>query len=152
MGFLTRLQHGWNAFVNKDPTMYQSHSGSSYHRRPDRPILTRGNERSILTTVLERFANDAASIDIKHCRLDANGRYIEDVKSGLNNCLNLEANVDQTGRAFRLDAFMSMFDEGVVALVPTDTNLNPKTGSFDIQSIRTGKILQWWPNRIQVRE
>ena len=151
MGFLDRLQHGWNAFMNKDPTNSFRDVGYGYSYRPDRPRLTRGNERSIATSVYNRIALDVAAIKIKHCRLDENGRYIEDIKSGLNNCLNLEANLDQTGRAFMQDAVLSMFDEGVVALVPTDTTLNPKvTGSYDILSMRTGKILQWYPNHVRV--
>lgn len=151
MGFLDRLQHGINAFMNKDPTLnYQSYgSGSSY--RPDRPRLTRGNERSIVTAIYNRIAMDVAAISIRHCRLDKNGRYLEDIDSHLNNCLNTEANIDQTARAFIQDYVMSMLDEGVVALVPIDTTLDPMdTSSYDILSMRTGKIVQWYPQCVRV--
>lgn len=146
-----RLKHAWNAFRNKDPTNYQS-LGTSYMYRPDRPRFSRGNERSIVTAVYNRIALDVAAINIRHVRLDDNGRYSEDIKSGLNDCLTLEANIDQTGRAFIQDVVMSLLDEGCVALVPIDTTLNPKvTGSYDITSMRTGKILDWYPKHIKVR-
>lgn len=147
---LSRLKHGWNAFVNnRDPTYSQ---GISYSYRPDRPRFTRGNERSIVTSVYNRIALDVAAINIKHCRLDENDRLIEILESGLNNCLNLEANVDQTGRAFIQDCVMSMLDEGCVAIVPTDTTLDPRvTKSYDILSMRTGKILEWYPDKVKVR-
>lgn len=146
----SRLKHAFNAFMNRDPTY--TPTGSSYSIRPDRPRLSRGNERSIVTSVFNRIALDVASIDIKHCRLDKNGRYVEDIDSGLNNCLDLEANLDQTGRAFIQDVVMSMLDEGCVAIVPVDTTLNPKiTNSYDILSMRTGKILDWYPAHVRVR-
>ena len=146
----SRLKHAYNAFMNRDPTY--TPTGSSYSIRPDRPRLSRGNERSIVTSVFNRIALDVASIDIKHCRLDENGRYVEDIDSGLNNCLDLEANLDQTGRAFIQDVVMSMLDEGCVAIVPVDTTLNPKvTNSYDILSMRTGKILDWYPAHVRVR-
>lgn len=146
----SRLKHAYNAFMNRDPTYMPT--GSSYSIRPDRPRLSRGNERSIVTSVFNRIALDVASIDIKHCRLDENGRYVEDIDSGLNNCLDLEANLDQTGRAFIQDVVMSMLDEGCVAIVPVDTTLNPKiTNSYDILSMRTGKILDWYPAHVRVR-
>lgn len=146
----SRLKHAFNAFMNRDPTY--TPTGSSYSIRPDRPRLSRGNERSIVTSVFNRIALDVASIDIKHCRLDENGRYVEDIDSGLNNCLDLEANLDQTGRAFIQDVVMSMLDEGCVAIVPVDTTLNPKvTNSYDILSMRTGKILDWYPAHVRVR-
>lgn len=146
----SRLKHAFNAFMNRDPTY--TPIGSSYSIRPDRPRLSRGNERSIVTSVFNRIALDVASIDIKHCRLDENGRYVEDIDSGLNNCLDLEANLDQTGRAFIQDVVMSMLDEGCVAIVPVDTTLNPKiTNSYDILSMRTGKILDWYPAHVRVR-
>lgn len=150
MGILTRLQHGWNAFLNnKDPTY---NSGAGYYYRPDRPRLTRGNERSIVTSVYNRIALDVAAISIKHCKLDENGRFLSIVESKLNECLNLEANLDQTGRAFIQDIVLSMLDEGCVAIVPTDTTFNPKvTGSYDILSMRTGKILEWYPDKVKVR-
>lgn len=147
-----RLKHAWNAFTNRDPTRVYQSIGSSYSSRPDRPRLSRGKERSIVTSIFNRIALDVASVGIKHCRLDENGRYIEDIRSGLNNCLNLEANIDQTGRAFIQDIVMSMFDEGCVAVVPVDTTLDPKvTESYDILSMRTGKILEWYPAHIKVR-
>ena len=146
-----RLKHAFNAFTNRDPTYYRN-IGSSYSTRPDRPRLSRGNERSIVTSIFNRIAIDVASIDIKHCRLDNNGRFIEEIDSGLNNCLGLEANIDQTGRAFIQDTVMSMLDEGCVAIVPVDTTLNPKiTNSYDILSMRTGKIIDWYPAHVKVR-
>lgn len=146
----SRLKHAYNAFMNRDPTY--TPTGSSYSIRPDRPRLSRRNERSIVTSVFNRIALDVASIDIKHCRLDENERYVEDIDSGLNNCLDLEANLDQTGRAFIQDVVMSMLDEGCVAIVPVDTTLNPKiTNSYDILSMRTGKILDWYPAHVRVR-
>ena len=153
MGLLDRFQRSWNAFMNKDPTNdYRvDYGGMSYSQRPDRPRLTRGNERSIITAIYNRIAMDVASIDIKHCKLDVNGRYLEDIDSGLNNCLTLEANIDQSGRAFIQDAVMSMLDEGVVALVPIDTSVNPMdTSSYDILSMRTAKIIQWYPRHVKV--
>ena len=146
-----RLVHAWNAFMNKDPTNYESR-GMSYSYRPDRIRFTRGNERTIITSVYNRIAIDCSSIDIKHVRHDKRGRYIETIDSGLNNCLTLEANIDQTGRSFIQDIVMSMMDEGVVAVVPIDTSINPnKSGSYDIESMRTGKIMEWFPKDIRVR-
>ena len=148
----SRLRHAWNAFRNRDPTVNYEDGGASYYRRPDRIHLTRGNERSLVTSVYNRIALDVAAIGIKHCKIDENGRYLYDMKSGLNNCLNLSANQDQTGRAFIQDVVMSMLDEGCVAIVPTDTTLNPKeTQSYDILSMRTGKIIQWRPQQVQIR-
>ena len=153
MGFLNRLQHGWNAFMNRDPTSYYTNAGGSFYTyRPDRIRLSRGNERSIITSIYNRIGLDVASIDINHCRLDKDGRFIEFIDSGFNNCLNQEANIDQTGRAIKQDMVMSMLDEGVVAIVPIDTTLDPKvTGSYDILSMRTGKILEWYPDRVKVK-
>ena len=146
-----RLKHAFNAFMNRDPTYYRN-IGSGYSIRPDRPRLSRGNERSIVTSIFNRIAIDVSNIDIKHCRLDNNGRFIEEIDSGLNNCLSLEANIDQTGRAFIQDIVMSMLDEGCVAIVPVDTTLNPKiTNSYDILSMRTGKIIEWYPAHVKVR-
>ena len=148
ISFGTRLKHAWNAFRNRDPTP----SGYSYSYRPDRPRLTRGNNRSIVTSIFNRIAIDVSSIDIKHCRLDENNRFVETIDSGLNRCLNLEANIDQTGQAFIQDVVMSMFDEGVVAMVPVETDLDPKiTKSYDIFSMRTGKIVEWYPAHVKVR-
>lgn len=153
MGFIERLQHGWNAFINnRDPTMYYNEVGAGYSTRPDRPRLTRGNERSIVTSVYNRISLDVAAINIQHCKLDDNGRYLSTIDSKLNKCLNLEANLDQTGRAFVQDVVMSMLDEGCVAIVPVETTLDPKvTESYDILSMRTGKILEWFPDHVRVR-
>lgn len=153
MGLMSRLKHGYNAFVNnRDPTGFYREPGTSYSYRPDRIRFSRGNERSIVTSVYNRIAMDVASIDIKHCRLDKNGRYIGDINSGLNDCLTLEANIDQSSRQFIQDVVMSMFDEGVVAIVPVDTSSDPTvSGSFDIHTMRTGKILEWYPSSVKVR-
>ena len=151
MEFVDRLKHSWNAFMNRDPT-YNRSIGPSYSYRPDRPRFSRGNERSIVTSVYNRIALDAASITIQHCKLDENGRFISTVNSGLNGCLTLEANLDQSARAYVQDIVMSMFDEGVVAIVPVDTDLNPEiTGGYDILSMRTGKIVDWYPEHVKVR-
>ena len=148
----SRFKHAWNAFLNRDPTDEFQYTGNGYSYRPDRTRFTRGNERSILTSVFNRIALDAASIEIRHCRLDKDDRYISDINSGLNNCLNLEANIDQTGRNLVQDIVMSMFDEGVIAVVPIDTSTNPKsTDSYDILSMRTAKILEWKPAHVKVR-
>ena len=152
----SRVKRAWNAFINnRDPTEARPHYhglGMGYVYRPDRVRFSRGNERSIVTSVYNRIAMDVASIAIKHCRIDKNGRYIEDIRSGLNDCLTIEANIDQTGRAFIQDAVMSMFDEGAVALVPVDTSIDPrKSNSFDVLSMRTGKILEWYPAHVKVR-
>ncbi len=149
MKIIDRLQHGWNAFINnKDPTL---RPGPSYSYRPDRARFTRGNERSIVTSIFNRIAMDASSIDIEHVRVDKDGRFTGIIDSGLNNCLTLEANIDQTGRAFMQDAVMSMLDEGVVALVPIDTTIDINTNSFDVETIRVGKIMEWYPQHIKVR-
>lgn len=148
----SRLRHAWNAFRNRDPTEQFKDIGESYYYRPDRVRLTRGNERSIVTSIYNRIAIDVASIDIKHCRLDDNERFVSEIDSNLNSCLTLEANIDQTARAFRQDIVMSMFDEGCVAIVPVDTTLDPnKTNSYDILTMRTGKILEWYPQHVKVR-
>lgn len=152
----SRLKRAWNAFSkNRDPTEVQTqytNVGMGYVYRPDRVRFSRGNERSIVTSVYNRIAMDVAAINIKHCRIDENGRYIENVKSGLNDCLTLEANIDQTGRSFIQDVVMSMFDEGAVAIVPVDTSIDPtKTTSYDILTMRTGKILEWYPAHVKVR-
>lgn len=151
MDLITRIQRGWNAFRNRDPTTDYRYYGESYYYRPDRPMFTRGNERSIATSVYNRIALDASSIMIQHVRLDKNGRFSSVINSGMNNCLNLDANLDQTGRAFLQDAVMSMLDEGCVALVPVITDENPDTGSYDIFSMRTGRIIEWHPAHVKVR-
>lgn len=147
----SRLKHAWNAFFNKDPTPVKWDNGASYSYRPDRPRLTRGNERSIVTAIYNRIALDVSALIMKHCRLDENGRYSEDVESKFNRCLTVEANLDQTARAFKQDIVMSMLDEGCVAVVPVDTNQDPLKGSYDILTMRTGKILEWRPSTIKVR-
>ncbi len=149
--FGSRLKHAWNAFLNRDPTSYY-HIGSGYSYRPDRPRLTRGNERSIVTSVYNRIALDVSAITIRHVQLDENDRFIETLKSGLNSCLTLEANVDQTARAFMQDVVMSMLDEGCVAIVPVDTDLDPNiSGGYDILSMRTGKVLDWYPQHVRLQ-
>ena len=152
MGFFNRLQHGWNAFANaRDPTLEYS-TGPGYYYRPDRPRFTRGNERSIVTSVYNRIALDVSAISIQHVRLDGNGRFSSVIESGLNNCLTLDANMDQTGRAFIQDVVMSMLDEGCVAIVPVDTTIDPAvTSSFDINTMRVGKIIEWRPKHVKVR-
>lgn len=150
--FSSRLKHAWNAFLNKDPTNRSYIVGESYSSRPDRRRFTRGNERSIVTSVYNRIALDATSVNFQHVGLDENGRYIETINSGLNNCLTLEANLDQTGRAFMQDVVMSMIDEGCVAIVPIDTTINPNiSGFYDIDTMRTGKILEWYPQHVKVK-
>ena len=149
--FGSRLKHAWNAFFNRDPTNTFS-SGMSYYYRPDRPRFTRGNERSIVTSVYNRIALDVSAISIQHVRLDDNNRFKEVIDSGLNNCLNLDANIDQTGRAFIQDIVMSMLDEGCVAIVPVETDISPdKTESYKICSMRTGKILEWFSDKVKVQ-
>jgi hypothetical protein len=152
MGFTDRLQHAWNAFMNRSPTNYYRNVGDSYTYRPDRIRLARRNERSIVTSVYNRIALDVSAIDIKHVKLDENNRFKEEVNSGLNNCLTLDANLDQTGRAFMQDVVMSLLDEGGVAIVPIDTTFNPDvTTSYDILTMRVGKIIEWYPNKVMVR-
>ena len=147
----SRIRSAWNAFLNKDPT-YRYSFGSSYYRRPDRIRMTGGNERSIVTAIFNRIALDVAAIDVYHCRLDKDDRFKEVIKGPLNDCLTVEANIDQTGRALRQDIVMSMFDEGCVAIVPVDTDINPTvTDSYDILSMRVGKILEWFPAHVKVR-
>ena len=147
----SRFKKAWNAFFSRDPTKEFEYHGPSYSYRPDRPRFTRGNERSIVTSVYNRIALDVSAIKIQHVRMDENERFLEPIKSHLNDCLTLEANIDQTGRAFIQDVVMSMFDEGVVAIVPVDTDRDPDTGSFDILSMRTGQILEWYPRHVKVR-
>ena len=151
--FFTRLKHAWNAFINnKDSTINYGVLGSSYYYRPDRQRFTGGNERTIVTSVYNRIALDVSAVEIKHVRIDENDRYKETINSGINSCFNIEANIDQTGRAFIQDIVMSMLDEGCVAIVPIDTTTSPvNSNTYDILSMRTGKILQWYPNHVQVR-
>ena len=151
--FTDRLKHAWNAFVNRDPTYNRSYSfGAGYSSRPDRVRFTRGNERSIVTSVYNRIGIDAAAITIEHVKNDQDGRFVETVPSSLNNILTSEANIDQTGRQFIQDAVMSMLDEGCVALVPIDTSMMPnETGSYEIYTMRTAKILEWMPKHVRLR-
>lgn len=152
LNIISRAKHAWNAFLNnRDPTFqYREFSGGTYYR-PDRPRYSRGNERSIVTSILNRIANDAAAIDIRHVRLDDDNRYLEDMNSSLNECLTLMANKDQTGRAFKLDIYQSMFDEGCIAIVPVDVDRDPTdTESYEILSMRTGKIVEWFPDHVRV--
>ena len=151
MGFVERIRNSWNAFRNRDPTIFYNEPGMSYTYRPDRVRFSRGNERSIVTSVYNKIAMDVAAVDIRHCRIDQNGRYIEDVNSDLNNCLTLEANIDQTHRSFRQDVVMSMFDEGAVAIVPIEAKGDPMLGTaFDIKSMRVAKIVEWFPRSVKV--
>ena len=152
MGITDRLQHAWNAFVNNENRSRYYDRGHISSYKPDRVRFTRGNERSIVTSVYNRLALDASSMSIKHVRLDENGRFTEEIDSGLQNCLNVEANIDQTGRAFLQDVVMSMLDEGCVAIVPVDTTINPMlSGSYEINTMRTAKILEWYPAHVRVR-
>lgn len=152
MGFSDRLYHAWNAFLNKDPTSYYRNVGAGYSYRPDRPRLSQGNERSIVTSIFNRIALDVASLTFQHVRLDNEGRFLEVIDSGLNECLTVEANVDQSARAFIQDVVLSMLDEGCVAIVPIDTTIDPtKSGAFDIDSMRVAEILEWYPRHIRVR-
>jgi hypothetical protein len=147
----TWLKHAWNAFTSRDPTDYYRTIGPGYSYPTFQPRFTRGNERSIIASVCNRIAMDVAAISVQHIRLDENDRYLERIDSGLNNCLTLEANIDQTGRSFIQDIVMSMLDEGCVAIVPVETTLNPEvTGSYDINSMRTAKILEWYPEHVRV--
>lgn len=145
----SRLAHAWNAFFNRDPTYRPDYGGYLY--QPFRTRLRNGNEKSIVSSVFTRIAIDCSQIDIHHVKLDENGRYLSEINSGLNNCLTLEANIDQTGRQLKKDIVMSLLDEGVVAIVPTDTKLDPTTnGSIDIEKLRTGKIVEWYPGHVRV--
>lgn len=147
----SRFKNAWNAFRNRAPTMMSQNIGSGYSYRPDRFRLTRGNERSIVTSVYNRIALDVAAINIQHVQLDDEGRFLNVIKSGLNECLSLEANLDQTGRAFIQDVVMSMMDEGCVAIVPVDTDDDPDdTKGYQILSMRVGRIRDWYPRHVRV--
>lgn len=151
MSFGSRLKHAWNAFTGNVQMNYRD-LGMSYSYRADRPRMSRGNERSIVTSVYNRIALDIAALNVQHVRLDENGRFLSVIDDGLNNCLTLEANVDQTARSFIQDVVVSMFDEGSVAIVPVDTTTDPNvSGSYDIQSLRVGQILDWYPQYIRAR-
>lgn len=147
----SRFKNAWNAFRNREPTKVFQDIGYGYSYRPDRFRLTRGNERSIVTSVYNRIALDVAAIDIQHVQLDAEGQFCDVVQSGLNNCLSTEANLDQTGRAFIQDAVMSMMDEGCIAIVPVDTDDDPDdTTGYRILSMRVGRIRDWYPKHVRV--
>ena len=151
MSFGSRLKHAWNAFAGNVQMDYRN-LGISYAYRADRPRLSRGNERSIITSVYNRIALDVASLKIQHVRLDESERFISVIQDGLNSCLTIEANIDQTSRAFIQDVVISMFDEGSVAIVPVDTTTDPTiSGSYDIQTMRVGQILDWYPQYVRVR-
>lgn len=150
--FGARLKHAWNAFRERDPTTEYQDLGVGYSYRPDRPGFTRSNKRSIVTAIYNRMALDVATIKIQHCKIDEDGRFKEVVNSRLNRCFNLEANIDQTGKAFVQDIVISMLDEGCVAVIPTTTTANPRiTDSYDIGALRTAKILEWYPSSVRVR-
>lgn len=152
MSIRDKLMHAWNAFTNKDPTFTNKNLGMSYSYRPDRTRLRVTNERSIVSSIYNRIGIDVAAISFKHVRLDENERYVEDIKDGLNECLTTNANIDQTGRALIQDIVMSMLDEGVIAIIPTDTTINPKeSNSYEINTLRVGKILEWYPEHIRVK-
>ena len=152
MTFSSRLKHAWDAFRNREPTYVPHNIGASYGYRPDRIRMSNGNEKSTVTAIFNRVALDVAQLNITHCKVDDNGRYVSDMNSTLNNCLKVEANIDQTGRAFIQDVVMSMLDEGCVAIVPVETSLDPTiSGSYDIHSLRTGKIVAWYPKHVRVR-
>lgn len=155
MSFLNRLQHGWNAFIGRDPTKtnseYLSNTGASYSTRPDRVVLTRGNERSIINAIYNRIAIDTASAKIVHANMDSNHKFLSERNSHLNECLTCQANLDQTGRELIQDIVLSCFDEGVVAVVPIETDYNPDEKSFDPSNLRTGRITQWYPDSVRVK-
>ena len=153
MGFFSdKLQHAWNIFTNKDPTDLSSIGGPTSSYRPDRPIPTMGKNQTIINSIINRIAMDIATININHVRVDDNNRFLDIIDSGLNECLSLSANLDQTSMAFIQDVVISMLDEGVVAIIPVDMETDPKlSGGFDIKSLRTASILEWRPDHVRVR-
>lgn len=153
MAIGSRLKHAWNAFLNLDPADkgYSPELGAGYGVRPDRVRMYFANERSIISSIYTRIAVDVASKALKHVRLDSDGRYVEDIDSGLNNCLTLETNLDQAAQAFKIDMVLSLLDKGVIAVVPVDTTLNPRlTGGYDVNTMRVGNITQWYPRHVRV--
>ena len=152
--FFTRFQNAWNAFIGRDPTnrfLYNENWSGGYSYRPDRSRMNYGNERSIISSIYNRISVDCAAITIQHVKTDENNRYLETISSKLNNCLTLDANIDQTGRALMQDIVLSMFDEGCVAVVPTDTSVDPnRTDSYDILTLRTGRITEWFPYYVRI--
>lgn len=152
LSFGARLKHAYDVFRNREPTPNYQIIGPGYSQRPDRLRLTRGNERSIVTSIFNRVALDVAALNITHCKVDENDRFLSNMDSSLNNCLKLEANIDQTGRAFIQDVVLTMLDEGCVAIVPVDTSDNPnRTTSYDIYTMRTAKVLEWYPRHVKLR-
>ena len=150
--FASRLKKAWNVFFSRDPTYLRQDTGPGYYYRPDRPRLSSTAERTILDSILNRIAMDVAAIEIKHVRLDENKRYLEDIDDKLNYCLTVGANIDQTARAFRQDAALTLLDQGVIAIVPVDTTTNPnESGSYDIETMRVGLITQWYPRHGRVK-
>lgn len=158
MGFRDRMAHAWNAFVDNESNgsdyqlQYSGTFGASYGLRPDRPRVRISGEGSIITAIYTRLGVDVASVFIRHIRRDENGRYLEQVNSGLNECLTVEANLDQAGTAFRQDMAMSLFDKGVIAIVPVDTTISPRyTGGYDIRTLRVGEVVGWFPEHVRVK-
>ena len=162
MGFIDRVKSGWNAFLGRDPTQNtimadpfvapMTYIGSASSYRPDRVRLSNGSEKTIVNSIYNRIAIDVASVEIQHVKLDENNRFMEEIKDGLDNCLTVSANKDQTASAFIQDVVLSMFDEGCVAVVPIDTSTNPKfTDSYDILSMRTASIVEWYPDFVKVK-
>lgn len=152
-GFSDRLKHAFDVFRDRDPDVYvHKDLGSSYYRNPDKPFFTMGSERTIITSIYTRIGIDVASVNMQHVRLDENDRFLEEIDSGLDRCLAVEANIDQSGRQFIQDVVLSMLDEGYVAIVPVDTDINiDNSNSFDILSMRTGKIVEWYPKHVKLR-
>lgn len=154
MSFADRLSHAWNAFLGRDPTkeyaLYPSLGYSSYIQ-PDRPVLTGGNDRSIVNSIITRIAIDVAQRKIVHAKVDENGRYVQEVDSYLNQCLKMSANIDQTGRSLIEDAVMTMLDSGVVVIVPVDTTVNPDLKAYDIETMRVGRVTEWFPQHVRIR-
>src|SRR5215204_2486941 len=151
MTIFSRLKHAWNVFLNRDDPIQAYEMGAAYGGRPDRVRFTISNERSIISSIFTRLGIDAASVDIRHVRLDENDRYFEDVQSGLQKCLTLEANIDQAARHFRQDIYMRLFDKGLIAIVPVDTTINPAvSSSFDIKTLRVGEVVAWYPQHVRV--
>ena len=151
--FGTALKHAWNVFSNQNDQVqpYSGDYGSAYAYRPDRVRLRIPNERSIISSIYTRLSIDVASIDMRHIRTDEDDRYQDDITSGLQNCLTVEANIDQAAQAFRIDLAMTLFDKGVAAIVPVDTSINPLTsGGYDILTLRVGEIVQWYPEHVQI--
>jgi hypothetical protein len=155
LGFADRLRHAWNVFVSKEPERFVSTYSEGYglisSSRPDRSRLIYSNERSLISSIFTRISIDVSTIDIRHVRTDKQKRYLEDIESGLNNCLTLEANIDQAARQFKIDIMMSLCDRGVIAIVPVDTSISPeKSGGFDILTLRLGQIVAWYPHHVRV--